>query len=105
MANSEVDLDAVAEEVGILELFQGVTADGPFYAYIIVSPARIFDFKEKIESCAQVMLADYGEVIYADYGMFPPAEVQKEMQEKHGVDHSLPAFLDSQTDEMQRALG
>jgi hypothetical protein len=102
--NDEINLEAIAEEVGILELFQGTTVKESFYAYIIVSPAKIFDFKEKVMNCEQITLADYGEVIYADYGSFPPEEIQKEMQEKHGADHSLPAFLDSQTNEMMEAM-
>ena len=84
------ELEKADEEIGILHMCAGQTADGrDFYAYVNMQPSRYLEYIEATERGDAVVLSEYGEIIESGFGAVPPESVQKAMNEKYQADQTF----------------
>jgi len=110
MQYKKEDLEKFIEEVdgriGILLLAKARDENGnPFYVYLSIPPEKYPKYIEAQIKGEPVVFAELGKVLKDGPG-YPPEEVRREMEEKHGFNHNFEReFIENFLKQMKDVKG
>jgi hypothetical protein len=94
--------EGMDETVGILQLITGEIENRQFWAYVSMYPSKLLEYTNKVQQHEHVIIEDYGMILRKGWGAVPPAEVQKEMEEKYGADHRFEEHMQDLIAEIEK---